>query len=621
MGNYLDYLVPPAGNLPGLAAVLAVALGFIALGGLVCGPKRFAPADLVSGWGVALVPMTLFGVVGPVPFTFTAAGLAVAAVAAGWFSFRRDRRLLPEGGGKILALGSVLLLIVTGMAPSQWDEYSHWLLAGRYLFDVDAFPRVGFPPIIADAPAYPYGVPLVGYLASRLIGAFIENAGPLFNVLLLFSFGLAALSVFRSATGRTPETKVGWSDAALAILFATTFNTTFVQKVILTAYADLPSAAAVGIAAVLGWMMLERLARRDLAGARVQALQMSLALVVFLDAKETNVVIFVCLMLGLVVVALRDPDIRFADFVRLLPLIIGPPLVIYGLWRYHITTHDLHRAVSLRPFESWNFHLLPQMLSTIGSIMFKKAAYFGLMFIAVGFAIRGLVRFKGPLDRMTILVAGTFAGFNLFLVFAYLAAFGPYTAATAGSYWRYNMHLGLVGVVFAAYGAGLLWERYGDRLAGRVTVNLPRLAVVLVVALPVVFAYKLRFDVRAPKIYVRQVGDEIARIVPKDSRIVVLDPLETGFYAKQMRYRLYGVATLIGDSNVFRYTKPEGVRELLELEPTHIWVHTQNPAVGQVLGLSLPLRNSHLVEREGEKWRLVKSWPYPGYDLPSDIPD
>mgnify|MGYP006085888901 FL=1 len=52
-----------------------------------------------------------------------------------------------------------------------------------------------------------------------------------------------------------------------------------------------------------------------------------------------------------------------------------------------------------------------------------------------------------------------------------------------------------------------------------------------------------------------------------------------------------------------------------------MWVHTQSKEVVEVLGVDLPERNVNLLEKQGAGWRLVKSWPYPGYNNPNDIKD
>jgi len=82
----------------------------------------------------------------------------------------------------MVVLGAPMLLLVSAMMASQWDEFSHWLPSARYLYVTDGFPDGRDPVTGASFPAYPYGWPLATYFASRLSGRFVEIAGALTNV-------------------------------------------------------------------------------------------------------------------------------------------------------------------------------------------------------------------------------------------------------------------------------------------------------------------------------------------------------------------------------------------------------------------------------------------------------
>lgn len=610
--------VPTAQQLVGLAAVLAVGLAFTGLGAAVVGGRRLIEADLVSGWAVVCLFFTLVGVAAPVPFTGLAVVTAVAAIAALYWTWRRDGRLLVPGGIRILVLAAPLLLIATGMMPSQWDEFSHWLVSERYLLDVDGFPRAGGPVNPASFPGYPYGVPLPVYLASRLSGFLVENGGALFNILLLLAAGSMFIRVVRKGSGHD-QTVPTWSLAAFGILGVTLLNTTFVQKVILTAYADLPSAAALAFAAAAGWLMLEAAAAGDDDGARAHALQMGLAAAALVNAKQANLVLFAMLLAGVAIAALRDREVGLARLLGLAPRFAAPAVVIYGVWQWHVAGHLTSGGMQVMAITDWQVEIIPQILATMGTIALKKGAYFGLMVVISACAVRAVVRFGGPFDRLAIITATIFVGYNSFLFFTYFAVFGGVDGINAVSYWRYNLHLGLLGVVCTGYGGALLWRRFVNRVPNPM---IARTVVAAVLVLPIVFAPKLRFDIRAPKIYVRAVGGDIAAMLPPGSRLAVIDPLDVGFYSKMMAYALQGVAVVVGRTTVHYKRTPEVIQRFLDTgSPTHVWVHTQVPAVGQVLGQDLASRHSHLLAKEGSKWTLLKSWPYPGYDKPQDIPD
>ncbi|MEE9544879.1 MAG: hypothetical protein V3V55_04685 [Rhodospirillales bacterium] len=152
--------------------------------------------------GVATGVFIVGGIFGPVPFTWLAYGLWAAAIPSAvqlWRRYRRDAAV-PAAGGvvwRILALALPLLFLVTAMKASQWDEFSQWLPNAQYIFRYDGFPGGGMPAISSAYSAYPYGLPLITYLASKMAGAFIENGGALANLFLLLLFAPLYLSLVR----------------------------------------------------------------------------------------------------------------------------------------------------------------------------------------------------------------------------------------------------------------------------------------------------------------------------------------------------------------------------------------------------------------------------------------
>ena len=94
----------------------------------------------------------------------------------------------------------------------------------------------------------------------------------------------------------------------------------------------------------------------------------------------------------------------------------------------------------------------------------KKGFYFGMMLTLSALSVVALFRFRSKFDRFVLIAGCVFAGYNLFLVFVYLAIFGGYSGSHALSYWRYNMHLAHLGVFCSAYGLSILWR---EKLAGR----------------------------------------------------------------------------------------------------------------------------------------------------------
>ncbi len=625
-----EYFTPGADQVAGLLAVLAVAVLFAGLGAFVGGRRRFAAADVIVGWGVVVGVFKVFGVVGPVPFTWLAYGVWAVAVPCAVACWRRDRRqgIEPAAVGtlwRVLVLALPLLILVTAMRASQWDEFTHWLPNAQYLLRFDAFPRGDLPASPSTWPAYPYALPLTNYLASRLAGGFVENAGALFNVLLLLLFAPMFLHVVQQGL-KAAAWRRTWGVAALGILGVTVLSTTFVQKLIFTAYADSATAVTLATAGVLGWKVLEALAEgRERAdpGIRALAWQFALVVAVLVSLKQSNLVLLVLLLGGMILVVLRDAKIRVRDFARLVPVLLVPAAVVYVSWRYPVTRHIPGGEFSVLPLERWLFPYVFEILGRMIEAAGRKGAYFGMMAVLSVFAARGLWRIRGSFDRMAVMVGAVFIGFNLFLWFAYVAVFSEYEGRNITSYWRYNTQLGILGCTAAAFGLAHLWRRHvSPRLAGAggVARLLPALGMAVVVALPLALPEKLRIDARPQKDHMRLVGQDLGRSLPEGARLVVVDPRGTGFTANVINYELTSGAGagrgLTVGSRIGLFTAPPLRNRLAQADVSHAWTHQPLADVQRALGVDLAPRSSHLLRRVDGGWELVRSWPYDGYDDP-----
>ena len=635
-----EYFTPDAGQVAGLLAVLAIGALFAGLGAFVGGRHRFAAADVIVGWGVVVGVFKVFGVVGPVPFTWLVYGVWAAAVPCAVACWRRDRRqgIEPAAAGtlwRVLVLALPLLVLVTAMRASQWDEFTNWLPNAQYLLRFDAFPRGDLPASPSALPAYPYALPLTNYLASRLAGGFVENAGALFNVLLLLLFAPMFLHVVQQGLKAAAAWQRTWGAAALGILGVTVLSTTFVQKLILTAYADSATAVTLATAGVLGWKMLDALAEGgERADTRALAWQFALAAAVLVSLKQSNLVLLVLLLGGMILVVLRDAKIRVRDFARLVPVLLVPAAVVYASWRYHVTGHMAGGELSVLPLERWLFPYVFEILGRMIEAAGRKGAYFGMMAVLSVFAVRGLWRIRGSFDRMAVMVGAVFIGFNLFLWFVYIAIFGEYQGRNIGSYWRYNTQLGILGCTAAAFGLAHLWRRFvSPRLAGAggVARLLPALGMAVVVALPLALPEKLRIDARPQKDHMRLVGQDLGRSLPEGARLAVVDPRGNGFTGTVINFELTsgtgaGRGLTVGPRiNLFAPLKSPGeLRDRLARgRVSHVWVHQPLAEVQRNLGVDLAPRASHLLRRVDGRWELVRSWPYEGYDDPHspDLPD
>lgn len=617
--RYLDHFIGGGDQIVALAAVFAVWAALAAVGAALGGRRRLMEADPLLGWGAVSIVFTVAGVVldfvldcyfSPFAWGFFALAAASAVLVA-----VRERRLFSSGALKAWALAAPLLLITAALTPSQWDEFSHWLPAARFLLMTDRLPSPDNPVTGTQMLyAYPYGWPFLHYLAGRVAGRFVENAGALFNVLLLIAFGLAAVRSAFASAGHDDVPVRGWIAAALAVLAGTLFNPTFAQKVVLTAYADVATAVSLAFGALLGLRLLAALAGGDGAGARRLAWHLGLVLAVLVNVKQVNLVLFALLLASIAIAALRHPAVGGSAFLRRLPAAALPGLVVYAVWRLHVETALASPVLfpaaeaTFMPFADWNVALIPRILLQMLVVAAKKIAFFAVMGVAIVMAIRGLLKRRDALDDVAIVTGLTFLGYDAFLLLTYVGSFSGPDALRVVSFWRYNMHVGLLAVVFGAAAAGHLWRRWRwpERWPGRLGVA----AVALVVATPLALPHKLRIDREAPKpLYWRVAGD--LATLPKHAALFILDPRGTGEAAVITRYRLdrYAVPFL----SAFQGNAPERVREFVDgIGPGGLLiVHSLTPETAGILGLALDEGTSYLLAREGDGWRIERRWRHP----------
>ncbi len=612
VSRYVDYFISGPEQAAILVAALALMLGLAAVGRLLAGRNGFAEAELFGGWALVVTLMTAGNVLFRIPFDWVFWPSAGAAVLAAVYLARRERRVGPAGWWRVALLALPLLLIASARMASEWDEFSHWLPTARFIVESQRFPTGAAGENGGQFPGYPFAWPLLVYMANMLAGRAVESAGSTLNILLLLTFGIGAVRLWCDAVGRPMSSgaALGWTGALFAVLVATLLNPTFVQKVVMTVYADASTAAAVGIATVLMHFTLSALAVGNDARARVLAWQLGLVLLVLVDIKQTNLIAVVLLMTGCGLAALRDPDIKLTAFLRLAPIMLAPAVLIYVIWRYHIAAHlPASSEATFMPFAQWNLHILWPILKQMLIIAGKKFGYFGVMAVAAVFAVRALIRCRGPFDRMALIVGVTFLGHNAFLYMTFVTHFGEFDASRAVSFWRYNHHLGLMAVAFGAFGLGVLWRRrMGER-------DLPRLAtaalLALVVAAPFVFAEKLRFDYEHPKPFYRAVATELTTLMPEGSRVFILDPKGTGESAVLSVYPLGNRQNEhVGYLAAFHGVTAKLIQTVLaRTPPSHLLVHSVTPEVNAALNMALAeTGQSYLLKKDGDGWRIVKSW-------------
>ncbi len=306
MTSGLAPYLPGISGLLALAGTLALMLSFIGIGLLVDrSPVAGGPDTLlISGWGCVLLVATLFGAITAIPLIWALGPLLLIGFVAAVFPVTNRREHL-SAALRILLIGAPLLLVVAAASASQWDEFAHWLINQRYLVEVGTFPRTGLPENSTIHAAYPYGLAIVGFLVSYLTGAFAENAGALFNTVLILAFALTVIRAFRGGTG-LPDSPISWWHAGAGFLAVTLLNPSFVPKLAFTTYADWPTAVVFGISTWVAWRMVEMLSVEP-SRAVPAARQLGLALVVLVGLKQPNLILALLLLAGLGAAVVLSP--------------------------------------------------------------------------------------------------------------------------------------------------------------------------------------------------------------------------------------------------------------------------------------------------------------------------
>ena len=149
------------------------------------------------------------------------------------------------------------------------------------------------------------------------------------------------------------------------------------------------------------------------------------------------------------------------------------------------------------------------------------------------------------------------------------------------------------------------------------------LPIILVLGLQVGLIHKLRFDVRATKIHIREIAPEIVSRLPKGASLMVVDPESDGAYGTQMRHHMYMAGRkFAGNISTYSSRTKKHIDLVINMAKPHlIWVHSITPSVLQALSPDLKKGASYLMERDGSGWKIVKSWPFKGYSSPNEIKD
>ncbi len=618
MIDLLIEVLPSQEQTIGLFSVFLASLVMSIIGRSISSECVLGGSTLLMGWGIGSLMYTGVATLSTINLSNVVWALILVSFGSIVFLKRHEIELLTVKPWRILVLGLPFLLIVSAKYPSEVDVLSHWLYNVIYLVDYGTFPRPGLPQSLSAYTGFPYNHTFALHFVSVLAGGMAESAGNVINfgLVILFAILLANLIQFAKTGGCNKKpVRIGWLLAALALILATYANPIFVRKIVLMANPDTATSVALAFLGITAWQLTESV-RANNARIKPLVVQFSLISLLFINLKQPNIIIFIILCMGMALLLLgKGAFPRFRRLLRLSPILISPALLSYLLWRNFVSSDaHLHEA-TLLPFEQWQFQNIPAILSSFWANAVKKAGYFGIMSILTVLAGIKLFRPKTSFDRLAILAAVIFIGWNGVLFFLYFAHWTGHASTGASSYWRYNTFIGYFGYAVVIYGLSrLFFQNYLTTPFIKTFVQstaLPRIIITIAMLMPIVTAPYLRFDRQQPKPYLRSIGHELGASVPFGSRVLVHIPGDMGDYATVMQYFANRFRS---DISVAPAPSLSIIKTDLNKEypsPPMVWSICGSGELERYFAMKLPENKSFLLTRRNGNWAIVKSWDWP----------
>jgi hypothetical protein len=597
-------------------ALVPVFVCIAAGSGVGRGANRQPGADMLVGAGLAGGVLTVLAVGTRVPLSALMLGIAGLAVVGSLV-----RRRLPGGLATWIALALVAPLLVRAATTQAtlWDEFWHWLPSAAYAYSHDALARRDLPPSLSQWPAYPQAMPLAIAAASFLARRFLEGAGPVMNVALLAAYGAlladAILAVRRREGQSTPAlTAMAITTGAVAVVLVV--NPGLDGEVVLSSYADPATMVMVGALGLLGVELLARLAGRSADDPAEIAWRFGFVAAALINFKQSNLVLLGLIGAGLGLIALCDRDIRLRRTLSLLPSLLGPAAVVYLAWRWYVATNLPAGEVQMHPFAAWHFSALPSAFASILRYMGETPLFHAGIWLvtAAGLAaLPGLRRKGGEARWLAVITAIVWLGYNVFLLFVYLAIFSEDEAQLAADYWRYTPHVALLALSSPVVALSRV----------RFPIHLPTGAVALVCAVVAFASPVLRSDLRTTRakqwpLFVRGVTADLKSLLPPGAVVVIVLGYQINPYPFIMRYDLWQFgdpARAIYPTIVWFGEDLAPVEELIAHgEAQYLILHDRDgpiDALAARLGVPSPNGELILLERRNGQWERMKSWPIP----------
>lgn len=602
-------LIPTPADLADLAAVWAASLVLLLWGRLLTLGRGAIEVQTLAGWGGLAAVLTLWGVFSAEPLWWPAAAIAALALVAqlvGPLALRREEwtALL-----RMMALTLPLWAIMLTARPSQPDTFLNLLPNAAYLWDHGLLPADARPPSHSLLPGAPYNMQFWAYLAGAALPALPASAMVHINVLLHLLLGLLLARVMQSL-GREGAGAPGWGACGFGLLLATLLNPGFVPRIYLAEYSEASVATCL---AMSGWLVAQSLgaiAERRPTGHRLWSL--ALVLAALINIKQESVAFVAGLAVTIAVIGLVDRRVRFwRALARFFPAFL-PAAALYLVWRWWVLGAFSVGELKLLPFDQWHWEMLPQVLSRIGRIVAEKGVFFAIMLLAL--VLLGVRLRRKGFDlpaRLLALLFGTFVLYNIFLLLTYVALFTPEMSADAHSFFRYNTHLSMLLVLALTTLGRALYEERGWAPSWRARRFAAGILVLAVLAVPVGFAKRLRFDLVMPEPLVRALGHDLGRLLKPDDKLALILPGDNNSVAVMLQ-------------SVLRYETPRLPR--VELAVLRSFDDRTLPTLeSQGIGKAflscspdganpLPAHRAVLLVRSPEGWQTVAVWRYPTPD-------
>jgi hypothetical protein len=527
----------------GVVACLAVFVGLAALGRTLRRDKNFMPQDILCGWGVAAAFMTLAAISFPQPLT-AAAVIVFAAMLIAILLAIREKYFTNIFWIFLLIPVPVILFAINAGGIGKWDDFSHWVPNAFYIFQHNGVPGYQMPPAHSVWPGYPYALPFLTYLASRLAGGFLMSGGAMMNFLMLAAFAAQLTLIHRTSAGAAGVSLSRLGYLGFALLAVTLLNPNFNASFTMTSQGDTATMVVVGF---LGLMLLDLsalLAQNAQGAVRRQLAQICVLGILLVLIKQSNLALLGLLVIGFVCVGWKHGRLKASLICGF--VILSAAMLWRSLWQHHVDMQIAGNGFAMRPLHDWRWDLAPALLRSMGLEAAKKSGCFSLILIAVGAALVNLFRPSSRLRDFTIITGAVCGGYIVFLMVCYVgSSFSEQEIRRAASFYRYSTQLGLLTIALVWMAAPSLTQKWRNApaLLRLMSVRGVKQAACIfaLIALPLSLLVRVAVLIAVPNEAMCQLRAEAQHIVamlPPDARLAVIEPETDGMMTYVTNFEL-----------------------------------------------------------------------------------